>query len=346
VHVASDNVPSQPDLSEALTPLVVKTSDNAGAITSPEALEVLLQTAKRAGEFAASAKAASTRRAYQSDLADFVRWTDSMGISALPAEPQTLALYLTQLAQRAKTSTIRRRLAAIKWAHDERGLHSPTTHPKVKEVVAGISRVLGTAPRKKTALTTELLRQSLETLSTGTRGVRDRALLLLGFSGAFRRSELAALDVADLRMTRRGLAVMLRRSKTDQAGEGREVAIPTISPASLCAVTAIKAWLEVARIVDGPIFRRVVAGRPTSQRISDKAIALLVQRVAKRAGIEGDFAAHSMRAGFITSAAERGVADHDIRRVTGHKSERVLDGYKRRANLFDDPALTSVMRER
>jgi site-specific recombinase XerD len=305
----------------------------------------LLATAEHARDYAERAHAPNTRRAYRADLAHFGAWCAARSLEPLPADPATVALYFTHLADAgAKLATIRRRVAAINGVHAERGLEKPSAHPEVRRVLRGIANTIGAPPVRKDALTIELLRQALGTLDGSLKGTRDRAILLLGFAGAFRRSELAALDVADLRFSRRGLCVTLRRSKTDQGGEGREVAIPQTPVAAVCPVRAVKAWLQVARIDDGPLFRGVGKQGVTNDRISDASVARLVKRLAGAAGLSGDFAAHSLRAGFVTSAAERKVADRDIARVTGHKSMAILGSYVRRANVFDAPALLEIVR--
>lgn len=333
----------------------IETGDNHAALAlitpvripfeSPSTpLESLRETADRATDFAAAAQAANTRRAYRADLEDFARWCGANELCVLPALPQTVVLYLTQLAERAKASTIRRRLVAINAAHRDREFPQPGSHPAVRTVLAGIVRSKGSAVAKKSALTIELLREALLTLDGSPRGTRDKALLLLGFAGGFRRSEIVALDIADLKFSRQGLLVALRRSKTDQSGQGRDIAIPAVPIPSLCPVKAVRAWLQVARIESGPLFRPIRAGTPTEARIEAKAIVRLVKRVVGAAGLEGDFAAHSLRAGFVTSAAERKIPDRDIQRVTGHKSATVLAGYVRRVRAFDDPALLTIMR--
>ncbi len=207
--------------------------------------------------------------------------------------------------------------------------------------------------RQKEALTLDLLRATLLTLQrerNALKATRDRALLLLGFAGAFRRSELAALDVGDLRFDRRGLTVTLRRSKTDQGGAGRDVAIPVVNIETLCPVRAMREWLERADVTEGAVFRtfsmprrRGKQSQLQTQRIDAKDVARLVQRVARNAHLEGDFAAHSLRAGFVTSAAQKMVPEVDIQRVTGHRSIATLRRYVRRATLFEDAPLTTIL---
>ncbi len=304
----------------------------------------LVAAAEQAKAYARNARAEATRRAYASDLRDFVDYCDRHGRSAQPAMPQTVALYLTELAGRRKVSTVRRRVVAIAQHHKLHGHPAPTADPIVREILKGIERTHGIAPSKKTALTAELLKDVLHRLDDDLRGRRDRALLLLTFAGGFRRSEVAALDVADVRFEKRGAVVTLRRSKTDQIGVGREVAIPQLRTQALCPVAALRDWIAVAAIVDGPVFRTFsLHGELQSNRIDGRDVARLVQRLTARARLEGDFAAHSLRAGFVTSGAERGIAEASLQNVTGHRSTAILRGYVRRATLFDDAPLPRIM---
>jgi integrase len=235
-------------------------------------------------------------------------------------------------------------VVAIAQQHRLLGHPSSTADPIVREILAGIARTHGIAPRTKTALTAELLKDVLHRLDDGLRGRRDRALLLLTFGGGFRRSEVAALDVAEVRFEKRGAVVTLRRSKTDQLGAGREVAIPQLRTETLCPVHALRAWLAAAAIAEGPHFRTFsLRGELQEKRIDGRDLARLVQRLTGRARLEGDFAAHSLRAGFVTSGAERGIAEVSLRNVTGHRSAAILRGYVRRATLFDDAPLPRIM---
>jgi len=262
----------------------------------------------------------------------------------LPATPQAVALYLAELAGKRKVATVRRRVVAITQHHKLLGFPSPTADPIVREILKGIERTHGVAAHRKTALTAELLKDVLHRLDTSLRGRRDRALLLLTFAGGFRRSEVAALDVADVRFERRGIIVTLRRSKTDQVGSGREVAIPQLRTEAICPVHALREWLEAAEISAGPIFRTFsIRGELQENRIDGRDVARLVQRLAGRARLEGDFAAHSLRAGFVTSGAEHGITEASLQNVTGHRSATILRGYVRRATLFDDAPLPRIM---
>lgn len=304
-----------------------------------------LATIDRARSYADASRSNATHRAYEGGWKDFAGYCTATGLESLPASPQTVVLYVTNLAQRAKYATIKQRLVAISQYHTERGLASPTAHEIVRRVVWGIARTNGTAQTKKAAITLDELRRMLLAIrGRDIKATRDRALLLLGFAGALRRSELASLDVADLAWSRSGLKITIRRSKTDQCGEGAEIAIPFISDEALCAARAVKLWLIESVIADGPLFRTFTLGRDiTDRRIDGRDVANLIKTLASRARLEGDFSGHSLRAGFCTSAAQAHVGLDRIALVTRHRSLTVLAGYVRRANLFDDPVLLSII---
>ena len=239
---------------------------------------------------------------------------------------------------------MRRRIFAIARQHALHCHPSPTADLIVREILSGIARTHGVAQRKKTALTAELLKDVLHRLDDSLRCRRDRALLLLTLNGEFRRSEVAALDVADIRFEKRGAVVTLRRSKTDQVDAGRDVAIPQLRTEALCPVHALRTWLTAAAIVEGPVFRTFsMRGGLQGHRIDGRHVARLVQRLTRRARLEGDFAGHSLRAGFVTSRAECGIADGSLKNVTGHRSAAMLRGYVRRATLFDEAPLARIM---
>lgn len=306
-----------------------------------------LATVERAKAYGRSARADATRRAYASDWRDFEAFCSSHGLAALPADSQTVALYLADLAGRRSVATVRRRVVALSQQHKSLGYAVPTTDAVVRDILKGIERTHGVAPHRKTALTADLLKEVLNELDESLPACRDRALLLVTFAGGFRRSEVAALDLGDIRFEKPGVVVTLRRSKTDQAGAEREVAIPRLRGSEMCAVEALEAWIRAAEILDGPLFRSFsMRGRLQTRRISGRYISRLVQRLVLRAGLDGDFSAHSLRAGFITSGAQRGVAEACLQKVTGHRSASVLRGYVRRATLFDDSPLARIFEER
>jgi integrase len=299
----------------------------------------------RARKYAEQSQSANTRRAYAAGIRDFGAFCGAHGLQSYPAEPQTVALYATHLAASKRVSTLRQRLAAISVQHRRAGLESPCSHRMVREVLNGVARQKGTVPTRKAALTLEPLRALLLAIDgDDVAAKRDRAILLLGFGGALRRSELAALRVEDLRFTNQGLLVRIIRSKTDPFGEGQEVAVPFLQSTSLCAVKAVRAYLEASGLKSGPLFRSLTFSRElTDHSIAGVDVANLVKRLARRAHVDGDFSGHSLRAGFATAAAHARVSLDSIARTTRHKSLAVLMTYVRPAQAFNDTALSSIV---
>jgi site-specific recombinase XerD len=294
---------------------------------------------ERAKAYTVDARASSTRRAYLSDFNAFEAWCSKQGLPSAP--PAAVAVYLAALADAGrKASTIERALAGIAWAQRARGFEWQKAHPTISAVMTGIRRTHGTAPTQKAPVVDQALVLLVGTLRDDLRGLRDRALLTMGWFGAFRRSELVALAVADVKKEREGLVVAVRRSKGDQEGRGAEKGIPYASSPALCPVRALAAWLETAQITEGAIFRAIDRhGRVAGEGLSDRSVARIVQGAAERAGLDPkDFAAHSLRAGFATTAAKKGKSLDAIMRQTLHKSEEVARGYIRHAKLFDDNA--------
>jgi site-specific recombinase XerD len=276
----------------------------------------------------------------------FEAWCDEHHLVALPAEPAVVAMYLTDLADSGdfKASTLSRRLVSIAQAHKAGGYKSPTSEETVRLVNAGIRRTIGTAQRAVKPVVTEDLRQMVATCGDDAAGIRDRAMLLLGFAAALRRSELAALNVDDIEQTRDGLVVTLRRSKMDQEGAGRRLGVPYGSRPSTCPVRAYEAWVNAAGLTEGAVFRPVDRhGNVGDERITDRGGALVVKRRAKDAGINpSEVSGHSLRAGLATAAASAGVQERVIAQTTGHKSMTVLRRYIREGNLFNENAAAAV----
>jgi integrase len=301
------------------------------------ALAHLADPAERAHAYAGRSKSEATIRAYAAGWRDFLSFCEQRGAEPLPASDRTVAAYLAHLADRqAKAATIARRLVVISQAHKAADLPSPTTSSLVSRTHAGIRRTLGTAQNGKAPALVDDLKRMLDRLP-GTRvGLRDRALLLLGFAGAFRRSELVSLDVSDLEFTRAGLIVTLRKSKTDQEGKSRRLGIPYGSSEQTCPARSLQAWLESARIVDGPVFRSLDRfQRVQPGRLSDKAVALVVKRRAKAVGLDpARYAGHSLRAGLATSAAAAGASERLIMAQTGHRSADMVRRNIREGSLF------------
>jgi site-specific recombinase XerD len=315
-------------MSSALT--VVSDASNLPAALGPDLATAI--------DLAKAEKAASTRKAYGTDFRLFKAYCDAKGVSALPASPETVAAYIAAEAQTAKPSTIGRRVAAIRYAHKLAGIETPTDAEGVKATMRGIRRTFGGARNKKAPAVAAKMLGMVATAPEGLAGLRDRALLLLGFAGAFRRSELVALDVVDLEETETGLLVTIRRGKTDQEAMGRAIAIPYGDIA--CPVKALRAWLDAAGIEAGPLFRPInKAGAVAASRLTCRSVANFVKAYAVRAGFDGKlFSGHSLRSGFLTSAAAKGASIFKMMDQSGHKSVDTLRGYVRDAELFKDHA--------
>ena len=299
--------------------------------------------AQQARQFIAEAKAENTRRAYRSDWRHFERWCAEQGLASLPARPETVTLYLTALAQNHKPASLSRKLTSISKAHEAAGFPSPASmqHAVVSQAMQGIRRTLGTAqPGKEPLLTADLIAM-LDVLDQGLSGIRDRALLLMGFAGGFRRSELADLETEDVKETEEGLVIRLRRSKTDPEGKGAMVALPYGLLPATCPVRSYRAWISAASITTGPVFRAIDRhARLGSGRLDAGSIARIVKRTAAAAGLDpARYAGHSLRAGFATQAFLNGAAEVSIMRQTRHKSLNTLRKYIRDRSLFrDNPA--------
>lgn len=296
--------------------------------------------AVQAAAFARAAKAPSTLRAYAADWRHFVAWCEDREVSALPSTSETVALYLTSLAATHRPATITRRLTAITKAHQANGLSSPATVSDlaVGETLKGIRRILGTAQKGKAPLLTADLLQVLAHLPPDLAGTRDRAIILVGYAGAVRRSELAAFRIENVAWVEEGAVLTLTRSKTDQEGQGRTVAIPRGAHTATCPVQALRGWLDAAHLIEGPLFRPIDRhGKLRSGRLHPDAVGAIVQRALLRAGFEaGKYGGHSLRAGFATQAAKNGASAFDIMRQTGHRSVQTVSRYVREAQIFRD----------
>lgn len=312
---------------------------------TPDSVAVDLATLEgQARGYLALAKAENTKRAYRADWNAFAAWCGDRGLCALPAEPQTVALFIASLAENAKTSTIQRKISAISQAHQAAGVNTPTHSAAVRGVWSGVRRAKGTSNQGKAALLTDDLRSMLRQTADSMAGTRDRALMLVGFAGAFRRSELVSLDAGDVEFTGNGMVVTLRRSKTDQEGRGQKKGIPHGCQQETCPVRALKAWLDTAGIDDGPIFRPVNRhGQVREQRMTAQSVALIVQKLATAAGLDATkYAGHSLRAGMATQAAIAGASERAIMLQTGHASTGMVRRYIRDGNLFRDNAASSL----
>lgn len=307
-------------------------------LTSPRSLvePSIDDDARLADDFARAEKAPATLRAYISDARIFDAWREARGIAqTIPAAPETVAAFLASEALRGvRPNTLGRRLAAIRHAHRLVDAEDPTITERVRRVLRGIRRSIGVHETQKEPITVEVLSAMLLQCPPTLAGLRDRALLALGFSAALRRSELVGLDVDDLAFSADGLMLAIRRSKTDQEGEGQTVAVP--HGRHVRPVDAVRAWLAAAKITDGPVFRPVNrAQRVRSARLNDRSVAEIIKSYARRLGLDADnFSGHSLRAGFVTTAAERDVNESRIMDVTRHKDTRTVRRYIRRANAF------------
>jgi integrase len=331
--------------------------DELPAEPSPE----LLADIEDAADLVRGRRADATIRAYDADLRAFQAYLHDRGQpAALPATPLLVAAFVSAESRADERpgherparaiATIERRLAAIGKAHQLAGLGDPTKDQRVRDAMTGARRRLRTAPTKeKAALSLEDLEHMLEAIPPSTHANRrDRALLLTGIAGAFRRSELVALDVEDVRFVAEGMLISIRRSKTDQEGQGATLAIAYGDRPDFCAVRSLKSWLEHAGIRRGPIFRRIRAGdRLTGDRLTDRSVALVVKRHAEPVGLDPElFAGHSLRSGGITAAVREGHDERELARLSRHKNMDVLRGYIRRESAFEDAAQVLASRKR
>lgn len=285
-----------------------------------------------------AAIADNTRRAYQQDLRDFLAWGGS-----IPCGPEDLAVYIADRAETLSAHTLTRRVVGIGRAHASQGFADPAKNDLIRTVLRGVRRVKGTSQRQ----VSPLLRADVLAIAAnqkGTKGIRDRALILIGFAAALRRSELASLDCADVQFVREGLVIHLRRSKTDQEGVGRKIGVPW-GRTSACPVKALESWLSLACISEGPVFRSVSrAGRIGKAALSAQSISLILKAQSRAVGLEpSTIAGHSLRSGLVTSAIQAGVPLHKIQQQTGHRSVAMLARYIRDAGLFDSNAAGAVL---
>lgn len=298
-----------------------------------ESLDELLDEAR---EFLDASLSPNTKRAYAIDLREFRYWCTKHGVSWLPAEPRTLAAYLAFLAKTHKISSIQRKLAAISVAHRMSNQEAnPVRDFAVKQTLEGIKRTKRTAPTQKQPTVTLQIREMVGEIPPTLLGLRDRALLLICFAGAMRRSEVVALDIEDLALCKEGLVITIRRGKTDQHGEGRKVGICFGDHEETCPVKALTSWLKTAKIDSGPLFRPVQWGRVGPERLSDKAVARMVKNYGSAVGLDSKkYSGHSLRSGLVTSAIQAGVDPLDVQRHSGHASLDMLKRYIRDATVF------------
>lgn len=313
--------------------------------TPAAALARLEPLTEQVRELIDEAKAPRTRTAYGGDWDRFETWCGEQKLPVLPPRAEHVAVYLTWLMNEGlKASTIERALAGIAFGFRQRG-HDWTTPKAVTEMLKGLRRRLGVRPEKKAPAGADVLEKMVATLGGDLRGLRNRAILTVGWMGAFRRSDVVSLDVGDVRFAPEGLVVLLRQSKTDQERAGQEKGLPTADNPALCPARSLRAWLGAAQISNGPIFRAVNAqGYVRDARLSDRSVADFVKQAALAAGLDpAEFSGHSLRAGFMTTAAKNGKPLHEIMEQSGHKSERVARGYIRHGSLFERNAAKGLV---
>lgn len=317
---------------------------------SPE-VKRAVERARRVRRYVDASKSDNTKRAYESHLKDFREFCAEHHYSSLPALPAAVIDYFTFLADiGAKMSTIQVKAAAISYAHRAAHMDNPMRSLEVQETLRGIRRTIGTAQQGKAPITLPELRKLIDVVMMSPdelRRLRDRALLLLGYAGAFRRSELSNLTVVDLEFGKDRITVKVRKSKTDQEGRGMTKMIPRLKGSSLCPVSALQKWLHAAEITHGPLFRPIDRwGHIHDRTMTDKEVARIVKKYAAAAGLDPTiFAGHSLRAGFVTEAAGRDVPVWRIKQQTGHKNDAVLQRYIRDQGHGAENAVLSVFRE-
>ena len=296
-----------------------------------------------------SSKANNTVRAYKSDFNDFAVFCAKNGFKSLPSEPKIVSLYLTHLSTKEiKMSTIRRRLVSIGVIHKLKGHYLDTKHPSIIENIMGIKRRKGSLQNGKKPLLINNLKKLINVIDEYNKKeitkLRDRSIILIGFSGGFRRNEIISLNYDDLDFVNEGVKISLKKSKTDQFGEGSVKGLPYFDNSQYCPVVSLKKWIEVSNIYTGPLFRRFSKGsKLTESRLTDQTVALLIKKYLKLAGIDSkNYSGHSLRSGFATSAAESGADERSIMAMTGHKSTEMVRRYIKEANLFKNNALNKI----
>ena len=279
-----------------------------------------------------NSKANNTLRAYQSDFRDFSAFCIKNGFSSLPTQPKIIALYITHLSKSSKFSTLKRRIASISVLHKLKGHYLDTKHPIIMENLHGIKRTLGTRQKAKKPILINDLKLIIKAIDEEK--IRDKALILIGFSGGFRRSELVNIHISDIEFVTEGVKILIKRSKTDQSGEGSVKAIPYFDNQEFCPVVALKNYVnqKFSNTNEGKIFN-----------ISDKSVALIIKKYAEKAGLDSSkYSGHSLRSGFATTAAEFGAEERNIMAMTGHKTTQMVRRYIQEANLFKNNALNKI----
>ena len=296
-----------------------------------------------------SSKAINTIRAYKSDFKDFGAFCAKNSFKILPTEPKTVSLYLTSLSMKeAKMSTLRRRLVSIGVIHKLKGHYLDTKHPIIIENLMGISRKKGNYQLGKKPILINQLKAIINVIDNNKKKeikkIRDKTIILIGFGGGFRRAELVYIDFEDLEFVTEGVKIIIKRSKTDQFGEGMIKGIPYFSNKTFCPVLHLKKWIDLSSIKSGPLFRKFNKGYGLSnKRLTDQTVALLLKEYLTEAGIENkNYSGHSLRSGFATASAESGADERSIMAMTGHKTTQMVRRYIKEANLFKNNALNKI----
>ena len=282
-----------------------------------------------------TSKAINTLRAYKADYKDFSSFCIKHGFKSMPTEPKIVTLYLTHLSQTSKFSTLKRRLASISVIHKLSGQYIDTKHPMITENLMGIKRIKGSYQKAKKPILINDLKSIVNVINNDKnekRRTKNKALILVGFAGGFRRSELVSIHFEDIDFVSEGVKIFIKRSKTDQSGEGMTKGIPYFSNSDYCPVISLKNWLEKSEIKSGKIFD-----------MSDKSVALKIKKYTASAGLDSNkYSGHSLRSGFATSAAELGAEERSIMAMTGHKTSQMVRRYIQEANLFKNNALNKI----
>jgi site-specific recombinase XerD len=304
----------------------------------------ILDLQEEAKRHLANSKSDNTKHAYRTDWKQFSEWCEKNGLHDLPAEPETIVYYITFLGKVFKASSIQRKMTAISQRHETAGYQSPTKTALVKGVWAGIQRTIGVEQEGKDALWLHELRQIIDAIPQDkVIGVRNRALLIIGWTGALRRSELVSLHIEDVSITREGLILHLNRSKDDQKGKGQDVALPYGSNPLTCPVRSLEDWLAASGISEGPLFRRIDRHGNIMEGLTPQSVRLIVKSCCEKVGLDPDrYGAHSLRSGFCSTAAKAGKPEHQIMKQTRHKRSDSLHRYIKKVNLFDDNAASGI----
>ena len=295
-----------------------------------------------------SSKANNTLRAYKSDFKDFGAFCAKHGFKSIPTDPKIVSLYLTHLSKNSKISTLRRRIVSIGMVHKLKGHYLDAKHPLIIENLLGIKRQKGSAQIGKKPILISHLKSIINVINEQkideVKKNRDKTIILIGFGGGFRRTELISIDYDDLEFVPEGVKIIIRRSKTDQFGEGMVKGLPYFEKEKYCPVINLKNWLKVSKIKSGPIFRRFIKGSNlTDYRLTDQSVALIIKEYLNLAGIENkNFSGHSLRSGFATVAAGSGADERSIMAMTGHKTSQMVRRYIKEANIFKNNALNKI----